>query len=226
MLPLLTCILAETHYAQELATLLNEPQLILLCRRFLYDQLHAELQISPDDVTLQDCPPFDGKISRYNSGCAIFQAPSEDCSSNGMHRETVRSHPHWQNNGPRRDTVLIQNGDDSDPMDGMLVGRVLSFLSFAYNDVRYDTALVEWFLPYGDKPDAITGMWLVKPEKRDGRRHVGLVHVECIVRACHLIGVYGKHHLPKDFQYTFTLDTFNLFYVNHYIDYHAHECIS
>lgn len=152
-------------------------------------------------------------------------ARSEDSGTTGMHTQTVRSHLRWRNGRPRYDTVLIQNGDDDDSVCGMLAGRVLSFFFFAYNDVRYDTALVEWFLPVGEEPDPITGMWVVQPEIRHGQRHVGLIHVETIVRECHLIGLYGKDRLPKDFHFSFSLDAFNTFYLNHYIDYHSHEYI-
>lgn len=69
------------------------------------------------------------------------------------------------------------------------------------------------------------GIWIVKPQAVHGYRVVRLVHVDCIIRACHLIGVYGRHPVPIDFQHTITLDTFHSYYVNHYIDYHAHETV-
>ncbi len=204
---------------------LNEPKLQELCCRFPSDQLHPDVEVPSEIVALQECLQFYRRISRFQSGRAIMYARSEDSGTTGMHTQTVRSHPRWRNGRPRYDTVLIQNGDDDDPVRDMLAGRVLSFFSFAYNDVRYDTALVEWFLPVGEEPDPITGMWVVQPEIRHGQRHVGLIHVETIVRECHLIGLYGKDRLPKDFHFSFSLDAFNTFYLNHYIDYHSHEYI-
>ncbi len=208
-----------------MARKLGQPLLPDLCRRFLYDQLYPDPELSAEDVTLDDCPILQGRISRFQSGQAIFFAPTEDSGSSGMHRETIRSHPRWRRGHPRHDTVLIQNGDDAERMRGMIVGRVLSFLRFTHDDVRYDAALVQWFLPVGDQPDTVTGMWMVKPEIQHGRRSVGLVHVDSIVRGCHLIGVYGRARLPKTFHFSSTHDAFDLFYVNHFIDYHAHECI-
>jgi hypothetical protein len=207
----------KTCEVNALAIKLNKPQLPELCRRFLYGQLNPHSLISPEDVFIDDCPPIRNRILHYHSGHAIFYAPSEDSGVNGMHYETIHSNPKWRNKCPRYDTVLIQNGNSDDVMGGMLVGRVLNFLSLTHSDICHNSALVEWFLPYGEKPDPVTGMWLVRPEQRDGKRHIGLVHTECIVRGCHLIGVYGKGLLPKDFHFSFSLDAFNLFYVNKYI---------
>lgn len=178
-----------------------------------------------EEVSLHECPYFYGRVSRFHSGRAIIYAPSEDSGTTGMHTETIRSHPRWRKGRARYDTVLVQNGPEDDVLSGMLVGRVLSFLSFAHEDVHYDTALLEWFLPFGEEPDPVTGMWVVRPEMRRGRRHVSLVHTDSIVRGCHLIGMYGKHQLPKDFHFSFSLDAFQAFYLNHYIDYHAHQYI-
>ena len=191
----------------------------------MYDQVTADPPIPGEDVPLQDCPSLAGKVSRFASGRAIFCAPTEDCGSEGMHVQTVRSTATWRGGKARYDTVLLQNGDEDDTMQGMLVGRVLSFLSLVHEDTRYDTALVEWFLPHGEEPDPVTGMWIVRPEMRGGRRHIGLVHTDCIVRGCHLIGVHGKHRVPRDFHFSSSLDSFNIYYLNHYIDYHAHEYI-
>ncbi|KAI0808970.1 hypothetical protein BC629DRAFT_1480632 [Irpex lacteus] len=216
---------AETSDVDTIAAKLNEPRLQELCRRFLYDQLHPDAPMTGEEVSLHECPYFYGRVSRFYSGRAIIYAPSEDSGTTGLHTETIRSHPHWRRGRARYDTVLVQNGPEADTLSGMLVGRVLSFLSFAHEDVRYDTALLEWFLPLGEEPDPVTGMWIVRPEMRRGQRHVGLVHIDSIVRGCHLIGVYGKHQLPRDFHFSFSLDAFQAFYLNHYIDYHAHQYI-
>lgn len=206
-----------------MAVKLDQPTLQELCCRYIYSQTHPD--IDPDDIDLDDCPFFNGSISRFQSGRATFFAPSEESGASGMHSEMVRSNSEWRNEYPRYDTVLVQNGDNDDPLHGMLVARVLAFLQFVYDDVRYDTALVEWFLPVGDVPDPVTGMWIVKPEMHRGRRKVELIHIGCIVRGCQLIGVYGKHPLPIDFHFSYSLNAFRSFYVNQYIDYHAHECI-
>ncbi|KIP02026.1 hypothetical protein PHLGIDRAFT_53379, partial [Phlebiopsis gigantea 11061_1 CR5-6] len=68
-----------------------------------------------------------------------------------------------------------------------------------------------------------TGMWVVKPEVRRGQRTIALVHTDCVIRACHVIGMYGREELPADFHFSYSHDAFRAFYVNHYIDYHSHE---
>lgn len=195
-----------------------------LCHRFLYDQVNPDSPVLGEETPLQDCPLFTGKVSRFTSGCAIFSAPTEDCGSKGMHVQIVRSTARWRNGKARYDTVLLQNEDDEDPMHGMLVGHVLTFLSLVHEDTRYDTALIEWFLPLGEEPDPMTGMWIVRPEVCRGNRNIGLVHTDCIIRGCHLVGVYGRHRVPRDFHFSLSLDAFDI-YLNHYIDYHAHEYI-
>ncbi|KAH9951837.1 hypothetical protein B0H21DRAFT_843134 [Amylocystis lapponica] len=222
--------LASRHvYTRTLSALALEvgrrslPELV---QRFLHDQLYPDDDLSAMDIPLDECPEFHGHIAVYHSASATFYAPSELSGPGGMHRELIRSNPAWYKQYPRYDTVLIQNGPDTDPMLGMLVGRVLGFLSFTHEDVRYPCALVEWFLVEGEDPDPITGMWVVKPEMINGEHAVGLVHLECIIRACHLIGVYNTTRLPSDFHFSSSLDAFRAFYVNRYADYHSHETIA
>jgi hypothetical protein len=77
----------------------------------------------------------------------------------------------------------------------------------------------------GDAPDAITGMWRVKPDfGRDGQAIVAVVALDTIFRGAHLIGVAGDTHIPRHgFDSSKTLDSFHSFYVNKYVDHHAHE---
>ncbi|KAH9973153.1 hypothetical protein BJV74DRAFT_782823 [Russula compacta] len=49
------------------------------------------------------------------------------------------------------------------------------------------------------------------------------VHIDTILCGAYLIGVGGHHLLPKSLTHTHSLDMFQHFYVNKYIDYHAHE---
>ncbi|KAH9916450.1 uncharacterized protein B0H18DRAFT_939252 [Fomitopsis serialis] len=197
-----------------------------LIRRLLHDQLtpDASDDSDPDDVDIDDCPQFYGNVAIYHSARAFFYAPSELCGLGGMHSEMIRSHPHWYSEYERRDTVLIQDGPEDGVMGGMLVGRVLAFLSFTHNEITYPCALVEWFFPVGDEPDSVTGMWVVKPRLIRGERDVGLVHTDCIVRACHLAPLYGRAPLPTDFDFSYSHVAFGSFYYNKYVDYHAHEC--
>ena len=69
-------------------------------------------------------------------------------------------------------------------------------------------------------------MWKVQPDfKRDGTPYKAIVHMECILRAAHLMPVYGVQFLAEDFNFEDTLDTFRLLYVNKFIDHHANEIV-
>ena len=75
-----------------------------------------------------------------------------------------------------------------------------------------------------DLPDVDTGMWVVKPEMSDdGENLISIIHLDTILRACHLIPVFGSQRVPRALSFTDTLDTFTHFYVNKYVDHHAFE---
>lgn len=179
------------------------------------------------DVLLEDCPELSPRtrVALYNSARAVFYAPSEAAGPGGMHQEYIRCTSSWYGGAARYDTVLVQTDPDAFGMLGMTIARVRAFFSFVYEDVRRPCALVEWFELDGDEPDPVTGMWVVKPEIDDGHRVCAVIPVDSIVRACHLIGFYGKTKVPIGFGYTESLDAFRRYYVNWHADYHAHETI-
>ncbi|KDQ59819.1 hypothetical protein JAAARDRAFT_192277 [Jaapia argillacea MUCL 33604] len=209
------------------AAFLHQPTLPILIRHFLFDQIYPDDELTSADVDLDDCPNFAGKVSIHYSARATFYAPNEPSGNAGMHSEIIRSNPSWRNQYARYDTVLVQNAstDGNTGMRGMAVGRVMAFLSFTHDKIKYPCTLVEWFLLDGDQPDPVTGMWVVKPEVVDGYRDIGLVHTDCIIRAVHLIAAYKKTFLPIDFHFSYSHDAFQSFYVNKWGDYHSHECI-
>jgi len=99
-------------------------------------------------------------------------------------------------------------------------------LLFSFSDagVTYPCALVHWFVRVGDTPDEDTGMWIVEPEiiDDDGRYHLTVLHLDSILRAAHLIGVYGEEFIG-DVDPSLSLDMFDTFYVNKFVDHHANE---
>ncbi|KAI0065531.1 hypothetical protein BV25DRAFT_1868788 [Artomyces pyxidatus] len=215
---------AYTRSIVTLAEEVGQPRLQELVRRFLFSQIYVDFEGDFETVPLGDCPPFSGAVSVFHNARATFYAPSEEAGPEGMHSELFRSTPAWYGQYERRDTVLVQNGSEDDVMRGMVVGRVMLLMQFTHEDVRYSCALVEWFLPVDDEPDPVTGMWIVKPEMVHGRRNVGVIHLDCMVRACHLIGLYGHKRLDKDFHFADSHVAFKGFYLNRYADYHSHEC--
>ncbi|KDQ55767.1 hypothetical protein JAAARDRAFT_195586 [Jaapia argillacea MUCL 33604] len=210
----------------DLAAHIRQPLLIPLVRRFLYDQLHPNSPIPSSQIPLDQCPEFYGRIFVYHSAVARFYAPSDICGAGGMYRERIRSNPNWRGEYPRYDTVFVETISGVPGMQGMVVGRVKLFFAFSYEKKRFPCALVEWLEVVGDEPNEVTGMWVVKPEyEGNGRRSMAVIHLDCIARAAHLIGVYGSSFLPEDFHFSYTLDAFRAFYVNKYGDHHLHQFV-
>jgi hypothetical protein len=60
-------------------------------------------------------------------------------------------------------------------------------------------------------------MWVLEAEEiLDARRHVSLIHIDTIVRPVHLIlPVFGRIHIPVNFHFSYSLDVFERFYLNH-----------
>jgi hypothetical protein len=164
----------------------------------------------------------------YNSARVVYYAPSDISGLRGIHRERIRSTRSWYGGRPRRDCVFIGNSDSPDApgFKGLLVARVYLFFSFVHDGVYYPCALVHWFSTVGDTPDDETNMWVVEPDYLAGRkRFLAVIHLDCILRGAHLIGVPGPNFLPAHPKVDcFTaLDSFKSFYVNKYADHHAHE---
>lgn len=233
MLPFVGCFIHCTLHVgttltlQELADEIEQTpdHLRGMIRRFLFDQVYEDNDIPSECVDLEACPTFSGNVGLYTSATTTFYAPSELAGTGGMHREVIRSTASWYNQYERRDTVLIQTGSEDDPMGGMTVARVLRFLSVVCKKTRYPFAYVEWYKRVSNAPHPLTGMWEVTLEKEQGQPVVGMVHLDCIVRACHLIANYGRATLPHGLHFANSLDVFPFFFVNHFSDYHAHECI-
>ncbi|KDQ62230.1 hypothetical protein JAAARDRAFT_189576 [Jaapia argillacea MUCL 33604] len=173
---------------------INQPLLPELLRQFLHNQLYRDDELAAADLPLNECPQIRGCISVYHCASTTFYTPSERSGRNGMHRKIIRANPVWQKKHPQYDTVLIKMDHNFPDMRGMLVGHVLQFLSFMHDK--------------GEECDSITGIWVLKPEVIGGRRTVGIVHLDSVVRACHLIGVSGRTPIPVGFAPYHSLEAF------------------
>lgn len=141
-----------------------------------------------------------------------------------MSREHICATKSWQKGPPRYDCVFVETDADKEGMRGLHIARVKLFFSFLRDGVHYPCAFVEWFAPIGNEPDELTGMWVVEPELDNaGQRECSVIHLDTIVRSTHLIGSYGSSSLPRSFHHSQSLDAFRAYYVNKYIDHHAHE---
>ncbi|KAH9023885.1 hypothetical protein EDB85DRAFT_1870444 [Lactarius pseudohatsudake] len=107
----------------------------------------------------------------------------------------------------------------------MEIGQVLLFFSFEYRQKSFSCVLINWFV-HADKRDPDTGMWVMKQEVNcRGQPTLEVIHVDSIAQAAHLLPIYGSSRVPEDFNYHDALDMYYSFFVNHYVDYHAHEFI-
>jgi hypothetical protein len=67
-------------------------------------------------------------------------------------------------------------------------------------------------------------MWIATPDlDAENEPVLGVIHVDCILRACHLLPVYGPNFVPPWVNFTNVLDSYPAFYVNKFIDHHANE---
>ena len=217
--------LSEYSYPSQLHSLaayIKQPRFPLAFMQFLYKSCHSEEQIAPS--TIEEYPAFDGVIKVHHSAVATFYAPSDLSGSGGLRRERIRSTPNFFGR-PRCDTVFVVTDDSQPGMEGMEIGRILLFFSFEYRRKNFSCALINWFV-HTDERDPDTGMWVVEQEfDHHGEPTLEVIHLDAIARAAHLLPVYGASRVPEDFDYHAALDTYHSFFVNHYIDHHAHEFI-
>lgn len=169
-----------------------------------------------------DCPHLFQRI------CFIQWKNLHLCGAGGMHHKFIQCKPLWRGRMARCDTVLVLLDNSLHGMHGMLVAWVLLLFLFhdVYLDKDFSCALVNWFIPTYDEPDEATGMWVVEPKLKDSTRTIEVIHLDAIARVIHLLPVYGSGYLPEDFHYLFSLDSFKTYFVNHYINHHAHEFLT
>jgi hypothetical protein len=218
-LPMFT---VHTGYPEAIAVEIEQPDLPNLIQQFIYKEQHSD-DVS-DDSSVSALPTFYGKINVYPSAVATFHAPSDISGIGGMRRERIRAVKSWRKGPGRYDTIFVNTDSSIEGMRGLDIARVRLFFSFSHDGVDYPCALVRWFSRVGDLPDDNTGMWVVEPESLDdGEPFMSIVHLDAIVRASHLLPVFGQGHVLRTLKFPDTLDTFSRFYVNKFIDHHAFE---
>jgi hypothetical protein len=218
--------LTESGYPRHLADLachLDRPALPALFQRFLWAHLNTDSDLDPAHVPVANLPPLDeiGKVDVFHSAVATFYAPSDECGSGGIRRERIRCHPNWRRSYPR----YALGSDEDAPMHGMVIGRVFLFFAVHFRDETLSAALVHWFSPTDTRPHPDTGLWTVRPEYTTGRPSLAVVPLDVIVRAAHLMPVFGGRFLPDDFDFTCTLDAFYSYFVNAHVDHHSYELL-
>jgi hypothetical protein len=143
-----------------------------------------------------------------------------------MRREHLRAVPSWRKGPPRYDCALVNSNPDLEGMQGLDVVWIFLLFSFEFDGRKYPCALVHWFKRIGDEPDEDTGQWMVEPEvDADGERVFSIIHLDCILRAAHLLPIYGPDFIPKNLRFYHSLDAFLVFYVSKFADHHAFEIL-
>ncbi|KAF8809249.1 hypothetical protein BYT27DRAFT_7222511 [Phlegmacium glaucopus] len=186
------------RYLSELANVLQLPQLPQAFRQFLYflDNPVTDPSACP---SIHQCPDFHGQMRVHHSAMATFFSPSDLCGVD----------------------------DTKDGIHGLEVARVLLFFSFSYRRKKFSCALVNWLVQDDPQPDPDTGMWSVSLElDDDGMPTYQVIDAQSIARGAHLLPVFGSEALPEPFDYRSALDSFNSFFINRFIDHHAHEFLS
>jgi len=204
-------------YPEDLAAEIERPNFPHLIQEFIYNQQYPDY-IS--NASVPDLPTFYGKITIYPSAVATFYAPSDLSGIGGMRRERIYAVKSWRKGPGRFDTIFVNTDPSMEGMRGLEVARVLLFFSFSHEGIEYPCTLVQWFSCVGDSPDNHTGMWVVKS---DSDETTSIIHLDAVVRASHLLPIFGDGPVPRTLAFTDTLNTFNRFYVNKYIDHHAFE---
>jgi hypothetical protein len=202
------------------------PRLEEYIRRFLYDQLYPDSDIIGMDVALGACPAVDSHlhIKLFKSATVLYHAPSDVSGIAGMHREVIRATPSWQHGPPRHDCVFVELDSEVAGFAGMNVAQVQMFLSFKYEGVEYKAALVRWFEKYGAAPCDVTGLWRVRLDHDARNRPMcSIIHIDSILRCAHLMPAFGSRFISPSLHHSKSLEVFQLYYVNKYIDYHAFE---
>ncbi|KAG1790332.1 uncharacterized protein HD556DRAFT_1433411 [Suillus plorans] len=190
-----TRVMEYPHQLPEIAVFINCLNLPELVGRFLYDQCNPNASIQAADIVdVSVLPVIEERVDVFNSAVATFRAPS--------------------------DIYPSLSG-----FQGLYVAQVILFFSITYCGQLYPCALVCWFTPIGNEPCKPTGMWMVEPELDDnsGERLVSVIHLDSIMCAAHLIGVYGSQDIPHHLKHTDSLVAFLAYNVNKFSDYHAYE---
>jgi hypothetical protein len=197
--------------------------LVRLCRTFVANH-QADYQ--PDGLP----PPLEGidisnvPVRVFSTATALYHAPS-DPSSHGLQRERMHCYCGSASRGSRRDCVLVEVDPKESP-GGVQAARLKLIFSFEYGNEPFDCALVHWYNDISQDPDVDTGMRMVKPSWiLEGVPDLDIIPLDAIIRPAHLEPVFGPQAVPRKLTFTDTLDRFQAFYINSFIDHHMFDLI-
>ncbi|KAI0359458.1 hypothetical protein OH77DRAFT_1395599 [Trametes cingulata] len=213
--------------AQPLGDQIGCPTLPELLRRFLFYQVNQGSNVSPAELQLDQCPPLRNHSLRvFHSAEAVFRAPSDPTGEFGIRHELIRATNSWRKGPARYDCVFVNRDSSRRGLLGMDVVRVRLLFDLHTRREVYHCALVHWFSRANDGPDEDTGMWIVKPRfLRGGKPVLSVIHLDTIVRSAHLIGFSDRRRVEEGESEHTSLDVFDRFFVNHFVDHHAFDLL-
>ena len=209
----------------------NLPNLKRLIEEFIHEQHHP----GSNACDIPNLPHFYERITIHTAAVATFHVPSDLSGIGGMRCERIHAVDRWRNGPGCYDTLFINitedGADDSDLSAhgflGLNVAHAHLFFSFNLDGVKYPCVLVQWFSHLTDTPSEVTGMYIVEPKCVNGEPVTAVVHLDTVFRAAHLLPVFSNGPpLRRHWWHEQTLDLFNKFFVNQYIDYHAFEVVT
>lgn len=205
---------------------IQQPDLVMLIREFLRDQLHPASDSSDtSDSTPPPLPFFNARINTYSSAVSTFTSPS-DLRGAKPRRQRIHAVSKWRRREPRYDCMLVETDAKAEGMLGMDVARARMFFSFTYRGKFYPCVLAHWYSRIDDAVDENTRMWIVEQDLKFGKPCAAVLHLDSILRAVHLVPVYATSaFIPRRLSPSHSLDIFKAFYVNKYADHHAFEVI-
>jgi hypothetical protein len=197
-----------------------------LCQEFLESQqqlIERSSHVNTNGHSPRRIAASTARIRVYTSAIALFYAPSDPSGIHGMKRERIHCTAAWRGR-PREDCVLVKVDDEEAP-GGIQAARIKLFFTLTYQQKVHECALVHWYsdlLPNESDPD--TGMRVVSPSIwPDQSADLAVISLDSVVRAAHLMPVFGPRHVSDDLHYRDTLNTFQSYYLNCYIDHHMYE---
>ncbi|EGO19241.1 hypothetical protein SERLADRAFT_374513 [Serpula lacrymans var. lacrymans S7.9] len=164
-----------------------------------HQHLHDSDAPCAANIILSNCPAgsLNAKILVFHSATAMFYAPSDESGLRGMHQETICASPSWWRGPSRHDCVFVERDWDAG------IG-------------------LHWFSKVQEEPNNLIGIWMVRPDFNEGLSPTTeVIHLDCILRATHLLPVFGDDSIPQQILFHNSLDAFASFYVNKFIDHHA-----
>ena len=184
--------------------------------------MQVDANIELDDVPLSDRPVLTNTVFFLLQ--LPFIMPQVTCLAQGGYFMNVFE-PSTLGGMVLQDTIVFSfNMIPTHQVSVLYVARVRHFFSIRHNKTHFPCALVSWYSTIGTTPCADAGMWKVKPDfDNTGHLAMSIIHLDSMVRSAHLMGIAGTTRIPHHLTLDRSLDAFQAFYVNKYIDHHAHE---